>query len=294
MGERRSSTRRSPAGRSASPAFCSRYGSGWSPSSARRTPTIRCPGVFYVLLWVGLVAVSLVFGPVWRVLSPVRTVHRLLGGKSLRSYPEALGYWPAALGLFAFVWLELASPDPGSLAAIRIWLLIYLAVTLAGALVCGDALVRPRRPVRGVQHGGVAVVGAAAQPRRPHRDRQPVRPSAVAAGAAGHRRGAVGAAGVDGIRQLLRRPQWRTFIDETAGSAATATLINTCGAAGLRGGGRGHVLAGREGDRRSRPRTAPRTAGADGAFAHPDRRGLCVRALPDLSDRAGPADRLSC
>ena len=36
------------------------------------------PGVFYVLLWVGLVALSLVVGPVWRVISPVRTVHRLL------------------------------------------------------------------------------------------------------------------------------------------------------------------------------------------------------------------------
>ncbi|MDT5088285.1 MAG: hypothetical protein QOG47_992, partial [Mycobacterium sp.] len=35
-------------------------------------------GVFYVLLWVGLVAVSLVFGPVWRVISPVRTVYLAL------------------------------------------------------------------------------------------------------------------------------------------------------------------------------------------------------------------------
>ena len=36
------------------------------------------PGVFYVLLWVGLVAISLAVGPVWRVISPVRTVYRLL------------------------------------------------------------------------------------------------------------------------------------------------------------------------------------------------------------------------
>ena len=41
------------------------------------------PGVFYVLLWVGLVALSLAVGPVWRAISPVRTVHRLLGGRSL-------------------------------------------------------------------------------------------------------------------------------------------------------------------------------------------------------------------
>lgn len=53
-------------------------------------------------------------------------------------YPLWLGYWPAVFGLFAFVWLELASPDPGSVAAIRSWLLIYVAVTFAGALWFGE------------------------------------------------------------------------------------------------------------------------------------------------------------
>jgi hypothetical protein len=96
------------------------------------------PGVFYVLTWVGLVAVSLAVGPVWRLVSPVRTVHRLLGKPSRRPYPESWGYWPAVGGLFAFVWLELASPDPGSLGAIKVWLLVYLAVTLAGSLWCGQ------------------------------------------------------------------------------------------------------------------------------------------------------------
>ena len=130
------------------------------------------PGVFYVLMWVGLVAVSLVLGPVWRVLSPVRTVHRLLGGKSVRNYPEALGYWPAVVGLFAFVWLELAKSRP--------WIACRdteLAADLPGhhpgrSLLVRCALVRPGGPVRGVQHGGVAAIGTAAQPRRPHRDRQ--------------------------------------------------------------------------------------------------------------------------
>ena len=35
-------------------------------------------GVFYVLLWVGLLVVSLAIGPVWRVISPMRTVYRLI------------------------------------------------------------------------------------------------------------------------------------------------------------------------------------------------------------------------
>jgi hypothetical protein len=97
-------------------------------------------GVFYVLLWVGLVALSLAMGPVWRALSPVRTLYRLtpLARRAAPSaYPHRLGYWPAVLGLFSFVWLELASPDPGSLAAVKIWLVLYLAVTFAGTLVFG-------------------------------------------------------------------------------------------------------------------------------------------------------------
>ncbi len=187
------------------------------------------PGVFYVLLWVGLVAVSLVLGPVWRVLSPVRTVHRLVGGKSVRSYPEALGYWPAALGLFAFVWLELASPDPGSLAAIRNWLLIYLAVTLAGALVYGArwcaradpfevyGMVVSRLSALRRNRGGHIAIGNPFD----HLPSLPVRPGIVAVLSV-----LLGSTAFD---SFSARPQWRTFIEETAGSAATATLINTAG-----------------------------------------------------------------
>ncbi len=99
------------------------------------------PGAFYVLLWVGLVAASLAVGPVWRAISPIRTVYRVLRMAGLppgRGYPRRFGYWPAVFGLFAFVWLELASPDPGSLAAIKLWLWVYVVVTLTGAIACGD------------------------------------------------------------------------------------------------------------------------------------------------------------
>jgi hypothetical protein len=111
----------------------------WGP----RGSDSALPGTFYVLLWVGLVAVSVIIGPVWRVISPVRTVWRLLtlGRRSddaRRRYPVGFGYWPAALGLFAFVWLELASPDPGSLTAIKIWILCYAVAMWAGATVFGS------------------------------------------------------------------------------------------------------------------------------------------------------------
>lgn len=102
-------------------------------------------GAFYVLLWVGLVALSLLLGPVWRVISPVRTVYlglRRVTPRRLRearfSYPDSWGYRPAALGLFAFVWLELASPDPASLTWVRSWLLSYTLAMLIGAWLYGQ------------------------------------------------------------------------------------------------------------------------------------------------------------
>ncbi|MCV7195452.1 hypothetical protein [Mycobacterium angelicum] len=101
-------------------------------------------GAFYVLLWVGVVAASLFFGPVWRVISPVRTVYLLLQRIIPRvreprvSYPESWGYRPAALGLFAFVWMELASPDPAALSWVKVWLLTYALVLLIGAWLCGQ------------------------------------------------------------------------------------------------------------------------------------------------------------
>lgn len=113
----------------------------WGP----QTQANALPGVFYVLLWVGLVAISLLIGPVWRVISPVRTVYLLLQritperlGRPRLCYPDSWGYRPAAVGLFAFVWLELASPNPAALPWVRIWLLGYAVVLLVGAWLCGQ------------------------------------------------------------------------------------------------------------------------------------------------------------
>jgi hypothetical protein len=113
----------------------------WGPQSEANALL----GAFYVLLWVGLVALSLAFGPVWRVLSPIRTVYVVLRritpqrlGRPRRTYPEGWGYRPAAVGLFAFVWMELASPNSASLPWVRAWLLVYAVLMLAGAWLCGQ------------------------------------------------------------------------------------------------------------------------------------------------------------
>jgi hypothetical protein len=192
------------------------------------------PGVFYVLLWVGLVAVSLAVGPVWRAISPVRTVYRVLGRRSLaRRYPESWGYWPAVVGLFAFVWLELASPDPGSLGAIRIWLLVFLAVTLAGALWCGErwcaradpfevySVVASRlSPLRRRRENGRLAPVVIGNP-FDHLPSLPVRPGTVALLAV-----LLGSTAFDSFSAM---PQWRDFVDAHTGSAVTATLVRTGG-----------------------------------------------------------------
>jgi hypothetical protein len=102
-------------------------------------------GMFYVVLWVGLVPLALLLGPIWRLLSPLRTFHlglaRLLGtdpASGLRPYPERLGLWPGAVGLFSFVWLELVYPRNTELIAVQGWVGIYVFVMLAGSAVFGS------------------------------------------------------------------------------------------------------------------------------------------------------------
>jgi hypothetical protein len=102
-------------------------------------------GTFYVLVWVGLLPASLLFGRVVKAFSPVRTLNLLLakvtGGDpatGLMAYPARLGYWPAAVGIYAFVWQELVNPQSAYLGSVRIWLAAYLAIMLIGAAVFGD------------------------------------------------------------------------------------------------------------------------------------------------------------
>ncbi|MFE4634404.1 hypothetical protein ACFRJ1_13665 [Streptomyces sp. NPDC056773] len=110
------------------------------PDDPARNPA---PGAVYVLLWVGLVPASLLLGPVWRLLNPLRALYRLLarlpGKPRMRPpLPARLGQWPAAAGLFAFTWLELVSPDPASTTTLLIALTGYAAVQLLLAARYGE------------------------------------------------------------------------------------------------------------------------------------------------------------
>ncbi|GAA0438743.1 hypothetical protein Acor_79000 [Acrocarpospora corrugata] len=108
------------------------------------TPENPTAGVFYVLFWVGLVPLSLVFGPVWRNFNPLRTLHRVAcallrrdPNQGWKQLSPRVGYWPATIGLLAFVWLELVAPARATLPVISIWLSLYALTTLTGAAIYG-------------------------------------------------------------------------------------------------------------------------------------------------------------
>ena len=110
-------------------------------------------GVVYVWLWVGLVPASLLFGPFYRAVSPVRTLHlllsRLTGSRpeqGVVELPRRLGLWPAAVGLLAFVWLELVSPHSTYLGPVRLWFAFYVAVAVLGGLVLGSGWIASADP----------------------------------------------------------------------------------------------------------------------------------------------------
>jgi hypothetical protein len=117
----------------------------WSGLAGVQTPQDNfTPTFIYVVFWVGLVPVSIVFGDVFRALNPWRAIGRAAGwvigratGRThpLASYPERLGRWPAAAGLFAFAWLELAYPGGPDPSALAVATLVYTAITLA-AIAC--------------------------------------------------------------------------------------------------------------------------------------------------------------
>ena len=101
------------------------------------------PTFIFIIVWVGLVFTSVLFGDVFRAFNPWRAMGRATGaalGRRApvhRPYPERLGRWPAALGLLAFAWIELVSEWavlPRTVASVAVG---YTIVTLAAQAVWG-------------------------------------------------------------------------------------------------------------------------------------------------------------
>ncbi|TFV65495.1 hypothetical protein E4P40_26370, partial [Blastococcus sp. CT_GayMR20] len=108
----------------------------------RETARNLSPWVLYVTFWVGLVPASLLLGPIWRVVNPLRLLHRGLRAVLPRAPGAdrlpALGLWPGAAALLVFVWLELVHPDRAEPGTVAVFLLGYAAVQLTLAAWFGE------------------------------------------------------------------------------------------------------------------------------------------------------------
>jgi hypothetical protein len=105
------------------------------------TTSNLAPYAFYITFWVGLVPASLLLGPIWRVVNPLRTIHagltRLTGPAPAPDRLAGLGYWPAVVALLAFGWLELAYPERARPGTVGTFLVLYGVVQLVAALWFG-------------------------------------------------------------------------------------------------------------------------------------------------------------
>jgi hypothetical protein len=129
----------------------------------------------YVTAWLGFPLFSVVFGDVFRPFNPWRALGRAVGGAftliagqppaHLR-YPQALGRWPAAIGLLAVVWLEVVYGTSGGVAvglsphAAGIAVLVYSLYTLTMMALFGVAKWCETGEVFSVYFGMFAQLGA--------------------------------------------------------------------------------------------------------------------------------------
>jgi hypothetical protein len=104
----------------------------------------------FVTCWLGFALLSVLFGDVFRPFNPWRAIGRAVGGAfttatgqrpAHATYPERLGRWPAAVGLVAFVWLELVYGSGGTVGltphTVGVAGLAYTVYTLAMMTVFG-------------------------------------------------------------------------------------------------------------------------------------------------------------
>jgi hypothetical protein len=91
-------------------------------------------GVVFVLLWVGLVPVSLLGGALWRGLHPVRTVAGWFRPADRRSLLGRIGVYPAALGILVWGWFELIQPDRATLPVLRGFVIGWVLLVVIGTL----------------------------------------------------------------------------------------------------------------------------------------------------------------
>jgi hypothetical protein len=113
-----------------------------------QSPTANfAPTFVYVIFWLALLPASILFGDVFKAFNPWRAIGRAVGwiaGKAARgelpaplAYPERLGHWPAAAGVFAFAVLELVASNGDRPENLAIATLVYTALTFVAMALYG-------------------------------------------------------------------------------------------------------------------------------------------------------------
>jgi hypothetical protein len=102
------------------------------------------PTAVYITFWVGMAFVSFFVGDLWSAANPFDTLARPREAR-LRAparRPPGLGYWPAAVGLLGFVWLELVYPDRAEPRVLAVAIAAYTVVVVTAAAVWGRRWLR--------------------------------------------------------------------------------------------------------------------------------------------------------
>jgi hypothetical protein len=113
-----------------------------------QSPTANfAPTFVYVIFWLALLPASILFGDVFKAFNPWRAIGRTVGwiaGKAAReglpaplAYPERLGHWPAAAGIFAFACMELVASNGDRPENLAIATLVYSALTFVAMALYG-------------------------------------------------------------------------------------------------------------------------------------------------------------
>ncbi|TCC28603.1 hypothetical protein [Kribbella sindirgiensis] len=97
------------------------------------------PTWLYVWIWVGIIPLSLLCGPIWRLANPLRTIAGLVRRTSYRRLPDGIAYWPAVAGLAGFLWLELVYPDGSDPRVVAMFATTYAVLNVAAGIVYGPS-----------------------------------------------------------------------------------------------------------------------------------------------------------
>ena len=106
------------------------------------------PTTVWVIWWVGLAYVSGLFGNLWALINPWKTIYefaerlvqRLQSGARSGlhpTYPKWLGDWPAVVLFIWFVWAELVWPSSDVPASLATAVITYSLITWIGMFVFG-------------------------------------------------------------------------------------------------------------------------------------------------------------